>query len=144
MLNIPEPTLRQRPPQSNMAEEPRGVSDSSAALQASNINGGGCLPPPTPSEKIGNSLSSHMMAATKGLYIDKQPNYRDELPKSLAWRTTTQNMMVGGLAGEVTPEELAKVPENLMQAPPVREARPSQQPAALRPGPRGPYGHAQL
>ena len=98
----------------SMAEAPRGVSDSSAALVASSINGGGCLPPPTPSEKIAETLGYHMEKAVN----PEATNYRDALPTSLAWRTTTQTMMVGGLAGEVTDEELAKIPLDLTSGPP--------------------------
>ena len=90
-------------------EATRGVSDSAAALVASSINGGGCLPPPTPAEKIAETLGKHMERA-----VNPEPtNYRAALPDSLSWRTTTQTMMVGGLAGEVTEEELAKVPLDL-------------------------------
>jgi len=97
-----------------MAEPQRGISDSSKAMVASSVNGGGVLPPPTPPEKISDALSGHMTRAVKG---PKPTNYVDELPESLAWRTTTQTMMVSGLAGEVTEEELAKVPENLTSSP---------------------------
>ena len=93
--------------------ETRGVSDSSAALVASSINGGGCLPPPTPKEKIAEALGKHMVRAVQ----PKETNYRDALPESLAWRTTTQTMMVGGLAGEVTEEELANIPLDLTSGP---------------------------
>ena len=100
-----------------MAEEARGVSDSSAALVASSINGGGCLPPPTPKEKIAETLSKHMVQAVNPV----ETNYRDALPDSLSWRTTTQTMMVGGLAGEVTEEELAKIPLDLTSRPLCQE-----------------------
>ena len=115
--------------------ETRGVSDSSAALVASSINGGGCLPPPTPSEKIAETLGKHMMKAVH----PEETNYRDALPTSLAWRTTTQTMMVGGLAGEVTEEELAKIPLDLTSGPPCQECLPA--PAGpverARPVPKG-------
>ena len=91
----------------------RGVSDSSKALQASTVNGGGVLPPPTPPEKIADSLGPAMHQSVHG---SEPPNYMKELPTSLAWRTSTQTMMVSGLAGEVTPEELAKVPQNLFSS----------------------------
>jgi len=95
------------------SEATRGVSDSAAALVASSINGGGCLPPPTPAEKIAETLGKHMERA-----VNPEPtNYRAALPDSLSWRTTTQTMMVGGLAGEVTEEELAKVPLDLTSGP---------------------------
>ena len=97
--------------------ETRGVSDSSAALVASSINGGGCLPPPTPKEKIAEALGKHMVRAVQPKEIDAQNLYRDALPESLAWRTTTQTMMVGGLAGEVTEEELANIPLDLTSGP---------------------------
>ena len=112
-----ETTVSQVERTHTMAEEPRGVSDSSAALVASSINGGGCLPPPTPSEKIGETLGKHMIKAVH----PEETNYRDALPTSLAWRTTTQTMMVGGLAGEVTEEELAKIPLDLTSGPPCQE-----------------------
>ena len=105
----------------------RGVSDSAAALVASSINGGGCLPPPTPAEKIAETLGKHMERA-----VNPEPtNYRAALPDSLSWRTTTQTMMVGGLAGEVTEEELAKVPLDLTSGPACQEACA---PAGLCPG----------
>tara|TARA_B110001452_G_scaffold251146_1_gene239920 strand:+ start:2393 stop:2836 length:444 start_codon:yes stop_codon:yes gene_type:complete len=91
----------------------RGVSDSSKALQASTVNGGGVLPPPTPPEKIADSIGPAMHQSVHG---SEPANYMKELPSSLAWRTSTQTMMVSGLAGEVTPEELAKVPENLFSS----------------------------
>ena len=98
-------------------EATRGVSDSAAALVASSINGGGCLPPPTPAEKIAETLGKHMERA-----VNPEPtNYRAALPDSLSWRTTTQTMMVGGLAGEVTEEELAKVPLDLTSRPVCQE-----------------------
>ena len=84
-------------------------SDSSKALQASSVNGGGCLPPPTPPEKVANTLAAHMARAAN----PKPRNYVEELPTSLAWSTSTQTMMVTGLAGEVTVAELAAVPEDL-------------------------------
>ena len=93
-------------------DAPRGASDSSKALQASSINGGGCLPPPTPREKIADTLATHMARAAN----PRPRSYVEELPTSLAWRTSTQTMMVTGLAGEVTPEELAKVPQNLFSS----------------------------
>ena len=105
----------------SMAEEARGVSDSSAALVASSINGGGCLPPPTPSEKVSETLGKHMDKAVH----PEETNYRDALPTSLSWRTTTQTMMVGGLAGEVTEEELAKIPLDLTSGPPCQECLPA-------------------
>ena len=43
----------------------------------------------------------------------KPRNYVEELPTSLAWSTSTQTMMVTGLAGEVIAAELAAVPEDL-------------------------------
>ena len=108
-------------------EATRGVSDSAAALVASSINGGGCLPPPTPAEKIAETLGKHMERA-----VNPEPtNYRAALPDSLAWRTTTQTMMVGGLAGEVTEEELAKVPLDLTSGLACQEACA---PAGLCPG----------
>ena len=108
-------------------EATRGVSDSAAALVASSINGGGCLPPPTPAEKIAETLGKHMERA-----VNPEPtNYRAALPDSLSWRTTTQTMMVGGLAGEVTEEELAKVPLDLTSGLACQEACA---PAALCPG----------
>ena len=108
-------------------EATRGVSDSAAALVASSINGGGCLPPPTPAEKIAETLGKHMERA-----VNPEPtNYRAALPDSLAWRTTTQTMMVGGLAGEVTEEELAKVPLDLTSGLACQEACA---PAARCPG----------
>ncbi len=108
-------------------EATRGVSDSAAALVASSVNGGGCLPPPTPAEKIAETLGKHMERA-----VNPEPtNYRAALPDSLAWRTTTQTMMVGGLAGEVTEEELAKVPLDLTSGLACQEACA---PAALCPG----------
>ena len=91
----------------------RGSSDSSKALQASSVNGGGVLPPPTPPEKIADSLGPAMHRSVHG---SEPPNYMKELPASLAWRTSAQTMMVSGLAGEVTPEELAKVPKHLFSS----------------------------
>ena len=56
-------------------EATRGVSDSAAALVASSINGGGCLPPPTPAEKIAETLGKHMERA-----VNPEPtNYSHDL-----------------------------------------------------------------
>ena len=105
-----------------LLEESRGVSDSSAALVASSINGGGCLPPPTAAEKVSEALGKHMVRAVNSndevnAAGFSKPNYRAALPDSLAWRTSTQTMMVSGLAGEVTEEELAKIPLDLISGP---------------------------
>lgn len=43
-------------------EADRGVSDSTAALYASTVSGGGCIPPPTPPQKAGGKNLFSAMA----------------------------------------------------------------------------------
>lgn len=70
----------------------------SAALLASQINGGGCLAPPTPKERPSDALAKTLDA----FFGDKSgqtkfDKYKDELPPSLAYRASTRKGMVEGL-----------------------------------------------
>lgn len=83
----------------------------SEALLASQINGGGCLPPPTPSAKPGGmfqSLQKHLETDGDKSNYEK---YSGELPPSLAFRSSTRKAMVDGVGGFIDPNNLT-VPEN--------------------------------
>lgn len=84
----------------------------SEAQQASQINGGGCLPPPTPPQKEGTdmAISSVMQIMSKRAESERAAKHEH---KSLAWQTSTRNMMAAGLQRDWDPEILARIPENL-------------------------------
>ena len=83
----------------------------SDVLLASQINGGGCLAPPTPGER-----SSNVLSETLNGYFgeDKRSNYEKyekELPASLAWRTSTQQQNCSGMGAYINPKT-NPIPEN--------------------------------
>ena len=77
------------------------------ALLASQINGGGCLPPPTPSAPAGQlfkSFAKHLVGPGQELTIFQK--YSGELPPSLAFRASTQKAMVEGMGGFIDKDNL--------------------------------------
>ena len=78
----------------------------SEALLASQINGGGCLAPPTPKER-----PSDVMAKTLNTFFgnDTRTSYEKfnkELDPSLAFRTSTLTSMVTGVGGFINPGDM--------------------------------------
>lgn len=79
----------------------------SDALLASQINGGGCLPPPTPSERPGEALNQ-LIKAFVGSSSDQTAfaRYNKEVPENLAFRTSTKLAMVAGVGGYIDPDNM--------------------------------------
>ena len=90
-----------------------GGSGSDAAL-ASQISGGGCLPPPTP-KPPGGDLHSTIQAATMrgaaGERLTAFAKYSADLPASLAFRSSTNKAFVEGLGGFIDSDNM-RVPED--------------------------------
>ena len=84
----------------------------SEAQQASQINGGGCLPPPTPPIKDGADPTLCAMMGFKS-NINEAERVKKYEDKSLAWQTSTRRMMATGLQRDWDPDVLAKIPEDL-------------------------------
>ena len=87
----------------------------STALLASQINGGGCLAPPTPPVRAADLLTDTIQA----FFGDDEENtnyekYAHELPPSLAYRASTQKDMVHGLGAFIDPKNM-KAPEDPRQ-----------------------------
>lgn len=75
------------------------------------INGGGCLAPPTPGVRSSNMLGETLNKFTGP---DKRTNYEvyaSQLPKSLAWRSSTGIGNVVGMGAYIDPTKMT-VPEN--------------------------------
>ena len=86
------------------------------ALLASQINGGGCLPPPTPSASAGEMWRDTLqkfgnLGDTDNAGKDNFDKYSKELPPTLAFRCSTQLQMVQGVGGYVDPKNMT-TPEN--------------------------------
>ena len=76
------------------------------ALLASQINGGGCLPPPTPTERPGEALTQllkHFGNSSGGSAYER---YSAQLPTNLAFRTSSRQAMVAGVGGYIDPENM--------------------------------------
>ena len=92
----------------------------SEALLASQINGGGCLAPPTP-----ETTSAQMLASTLKSFgglgdprmakMSKYERYSRELAPQLAWRSTTKQAYVQGMGGFINPTSLS------MPADPIKD-----------------------
>ena len=81
------------------------------ALLASQINGGGCLPPPTPSAPAGQMFKEFGKALGDGEENKTAyQRYAKTLEPSLAFRCTTKTAMVQGVGGFIDSQNL-KVPE---------------------------------
>jgi hypothetical protein len=82
------------------------------ALLASQINGGGCLAPPTPPTRPADMLQETIQAffhdGPKETNFEK---YSKELPPSLAFRTSTRQAMVQGVDAFIDPKNM-KTPED--------------------------------
>jgi len=78
----------------------------SEALLASQINGGGCLAPPTPKERPADALTKTLNQFFGGDNRSVYEKYNQELPKSLAYRTTTLQGMVEGMGGIIDSKSL--------------------------------------
>jgi len=102
-------TIQQQPPPTGQIEsrgrlptaggpstegaEGQGTQAGQATFLSSQINGGGCLAPPTPGERSSNVLG---LALQSYFGPDSRSNferYKGDLPKSLAWRTSAQQMV---------------------------------------------------
>ena len=91
----------------------------SEALLASQINGGGCLAPPTPQTTANQMLTStlHSIGGLGDPELSKMRNferYGRELPPTLAMRPTTITSMVQGMGAFIDQDNL-KAPKDLMQ-----------------------------
>ena len=62
----------------------------STALLASQINGGGCIAPPTPAERPADTMAKTLQAFFGGDTRTNYEKYEKELPTSLAFRTSTR------------------------------------------------------
>ena len=71
----------------------------SEALLASQINGGGCLAPPTPAERPADVMAKTLNAFFGGDTRTNYDKYNQELEPSLAFRTSTLTSMVSGVGG---------------------------------------------
>ena len=88
---------------------PPGGMAGSEALLASQINGGGCLPPPTPSANAQQEMASILHLS--GEKLTNFERYSAELPPSLAFRCSTRKQMVEAVGGYIDPANLT-VAEN--------------------------------
>jgi hypothetical protein len=83
----------------------------SEALLASQINGGGCLAPPTPesseAQMLANTLKSFggLGDPTKAK-LSKYERYSSQLPAQLAWRSTSLQQSVQGMGGFINPNAM--------------------------------------
>lgn len=84
----------------------------SEALLASQINGGGCLAPPTPSAPASQLLSQTLASFDTGEKQTVYEKYHKELPESLAFRPSTIKGMVEGIGAFIKPE---RIPENPLE-----------------------------
>ena len=86
----------------------RGLSDSSAALTASQISGGGCIPPPTPEPPMRNVVG-HAIAAQlrEGLKYQKTKPIKHHKD----YETTTHSALEGGLGKILDSDEVSRVPK---------------------------------
>lgn len=78
----------------------------SEALLASQINGGGCLAPPTPAERPGDVMSKTLNAFFGSETRTAYEKYNKELDPSLAFRTSTLKSMVSGVGGFIDPSDM--------------------------------------
>ncbi|KOO22794.1 hypothetical protein Ctob_004597 [Chrysochromulina tobinii] len=92
-----------------MSEAPGGLGK--AALLASQISGGGCLPPPTPKVRTNNQLGETLGAFFPPDGKSDYQKYSGFLSESLAWRSTTGIGYVVGKGAYVDPTKMV-VPEN--------------------------------
>ena len=76
--------------------------------KASQINGGGCLPPPTPTEWPGEALQRtlRMFFGDNDQKSNAFTKYSSGLPPSLAFRSSTKKMMVEGLGGFIDSDNM--------------------------------------
>ena len=86
----------------------------SDALLASQINGGGCLPPPTPLERPGESLSRTIQQFFGTEKKTAFAKYANDLPAGLAFRSSTKKQMVEGVGGYIDPDNM-RMPEDPSQ-----------------------------
>lgn len=84
----------------------------SEALLASQINGGGCLAPPTPRERPADALAKTLDAFFGDSTGQTQyQKYNPELQKSLQYRASTRTDMVKGRGAYIDPDNMSW-PEN--------------------------------
>ena len=76
------------------------------ALLASQINGGGCLPPPTPTTTAGGMFKTFSAILEKDGDKTAYEKYNSELDPSLAFRCTTKKSMVQGVGGFIDPKNM--------------------------------------
>ena len=83
----------------------------SDALLASQINGGGCLAPPTPNIKSTNVLGDTLEAYFGKDTLTNYEKYSGQVSQSLAWRTSSSISNVVGMGAYIDPTKTT-VPRN--------------------------------
>ena len=85
--------------------------DAPTPLLAPQINGGGCLAPPTPQQRSNNVLGDALESYFKPEKQTSFDKYSQRLPQSLAWRSTTAIAEVVGMGAYINPNNMT-VPED--------------------------------